>query len=107
MQVSFTPGRRAHHMLARLAEGPAQVSELRHAAMPDRPAAKRRKAHFVLVALLDAGLVLRDGAGAYLITPMGTEALATLRDGQVAAFDTGPVYARPVQAAIGQAAAQR
>jgi len=77
---TFSYGGKGHRILSALRNGPAYRSEL----VLDDP-----KAGYVLHALMRVGMI-KPGAGRYMITPLGVDALRDLDSGQaVTAYEGG------------------
>ncbi len=90
--MTFSVNGRCHQVLRALADGPLPPEELIDLVAPCGSYGRRKRAHFLLVSMIEAGLVRNRGAF-NAITEAGRDALADLDAG----FSVGGVGTPRVQ----------
>lgn len=80
--MTFSVDGRGHRVLRALADGPLPPEELIDLVAPCGTYSRRKRAHFLLVSMIEAGLVRRAGfLRSHQITRGGREALTDLNAG--------------------------
>ena len=80
--MTFSVNGRCHRVLRALADGPLPPEEIIDLVAPCGSYGRRKRAHFLLVSMIEAGLVRRSGLlRIHQITSTGREALTDLNAG--------------------------